>query len=72
MRVGWIAAPERKLGRRARLIGASTVENEIDRMLCLGCGVNQKFMIIAKLLQPAGDVGGLILDNRVRDSGFGA
>jgi hypothetical protein len=44
------AAPERKLGRRARLVGAYTVQDEIDCMLCLGSGVNQKFAIIAKLL----------------------
>ena len=58
------AAPERKLGRRARsLAGACAVENEISRALCLGGGVNQELSIVAKLLEPAGHVGGLILDD---------
>lgn len=30
-------------------------------MLCLGCCVDQKLAIIANLLQPTGNVGGLIL-----------
>ena len=47
-------------------------EDEVRRVLRLGGGVNQKFAIVAKLLEPSGDVRGLILDNRVRDSGFRA
>ncbi len=58
-------APERKLGRRAQPSRRIAIEYVIDRMLCLGCGVDQKLAIIAKLLQPAGNVSGLIADDRV-------
>jgi len=51
---------------------AGAIEYVIDRALCLCGGVNQKLAIIAKLVQPAGKIGGLIGDDRVRDSGFGA
>ena len=47
-------------------------ENVIRGALRLGGGMNHELSIVAKLLQPAGDVCGLILDNRRRDSGFGA
>ena len=43
-------------------------ENVIRGMLCLGGGMNHELPIIAKLFQPAGNVGGLILDDRRRDS----
>ena len=41
-------------------------------MLRLGGGVNHELSIVRKLLQPSGDVRGLILENRRRESGFGA
>ena len=40
-------------------------------MLCLGGGMNQKLPIIAQLLEPAGHIGRLVLNDRRRDSGFG-
>jgi len=57
-------------GTNPRLVSASTVEDEIRGALRLGGRVNQKLAIIAKLFEPAGNVGGLILENRRRDSGF--
>ncbi len=59
------------LPRRGLLV-AGAVENIIRRALRLGRRVNQKSAIIAKLLQPTIEVGGLILEDRVGDSGFGA
>lgn len=49
-----------------------SADDVIRRALCLGRRVDQKLAIIAKLLQPSGDVRGLILHDCVRDSGFGA
>jgi hypothetical protein len=40
-----------------------SIEYVIDGMLCLGCCVDQKVAVIAKLIQPAGNVGGLILED---------
>jgi hypothetical protein len=59
-------------GRRARLLSARSIEYEIGGALCLCSCMNQKLAIVAKLLQPAGHVRGLILDDRVRDSSFRA
>ena len=47
-------------------------ENVIRGVLRLGGGVNHELSIVPKLLQPSGDVRGLILENRRRDSRFGA
>ena len=47
-------------------------ENVIRGMLRVGGGTNHELPIIAKLFQPAGNIGGLILDDRRRDSGLGA
>jgi hypothetical protein len=47
-------------------------ENVIRGALRLGGGMYDELAIIAKLLQPSGDVRGLILENRRRDSRFGA
>jgi hypothetical protein len=33
------------------LFVADSAKDEIDRMLCLGCGVYQQLAIVAKLLQ---------------------
>ncbi len=41
-------------------------------MLGLCGGVDQKFAIIAKFLEPSGNVCGLIRNDCARDSGFGA
>jgi hypothetical protein len=41
-------------------------------MLCLGCSENHKPAVISKSPEPAGDVSGLVLDDRVGNSGFGA
>jgi hypothetical protein len=46
------------------LLGARSVEDEIRSVLCLGSRVDQKLTIIAKLLQPASNLGGLIFNNR--------
>jgi hypothetical protein len=46
-------------------------EDEVCRVLRLGCGLDEKFAIVAKFLEPSGNVGGLIRDDCVRDSGFG-
>ena len=55
-----------------RLISAGASENDIDRMLCLGYGVDRELAIIAELLQPSSDIRGLVVDDRVRDFGFSA
>ncbi len=57
--------PRERAGAARSLLVAGAVEDIICRALRLGCRVNQKLAIIAKLLQPAGDVRGLILDDRV-------
>jgi len=41
------------------------VQYEVGCLLRLCGSVNQKLEIVAKLLQPAGDVGGLIMNDRV-------
>src|SRR6266851_5901281 len=64
--------PSGSSGAARGLLRARTVENEIGGLLCLGGCVDQKLAIVAKLLQPAGDIRGLIGDDRVRDSGFSA
>ena len=38
------------------------VKNEVCGLLCLGCGVNQKLAVAANLAEPAGDIGGLVLN----------
>lgn len=66
-------APARKRGRRAPLGDRMRpAQNEVGRMLGLCGRVNQKFSIVAKFLEPSGNVRGLIRDDCVRDSGFGA
>jgi hypothetical protein len=40
-------------------------------VLRLGCGLDENFAIVAKFLEPSGNVGGLIRDDCVRDFGFG-
>ena len=53
-------------GRRANLFGTRrSVKDVVGRSLRLGGGVNQKLAIIAQLLEPAGDIGGLILNDSV-------
>jgi hypothetical protein len=48
------AAPERKLARRANLLGTrGSVKNVISRFLRLRGGVDYKLAIISKLLEPA-------------------
>ena len=47
-------------------------EDEVCRVLRLSGGMDQKFAIVAKFLEPSGDVRGLIGDHRIGDSGFGA
>lgn len=45
---------------------------KIGGALCLRSCMNQQLAIVAKLLQPADHVRGLIIDDRVRDSSFRA
>ena len=53
-------------GRRANLFGTSgSVKDVVGRSLRLGGSVNQKLAIIAQLLEPAGDITGLITNHRV-------
>lgn len=47
------------------LLAGFAIEYVIDRVLCLGCCVDQKLALIAKLLQPTGNVGGLIMNDRI-------
>ena len=47
-------------------------EDEVSRVLRLGCGVHEKFAIVAKFPEPSGKVRGLIGDHLIGDSGFGA
>jgi hypothetical protein len=63
-----------RLARAPRELGdgVRSGEDEVSRMLGLGGSMDQKFSIVAKFLEPSGDVRGLIRDDRVRDSGFGA
>ena len=56
-----VRRPRRGAGGAHDLLGTGTVENKVSDALCLGGGVNQKLAIIAKFLEPAGNVGGLIL-----------
>ena len=49
----------------------NSAKNVIRGALRVACGVNHKAPIIAKLLQPAGDVRDLIVDDRRRYSRLG-
>ena len=46
------------------------IEYEVSGMLRLGGSMDQKLEIVAKLPQPSRDIGGLIADDLVRNSGF--
>lgn len=63
-----------KLGRAPQILlpAGFAIEYEVDGLLRLRGSLNQKLVVIMKLLQPASNVRGLILDDRVRDSSFGA
>ena len=58
-------APAQRAGAARNLLVAGAVEDIICRVLRLGRSMNEKFAIIAKFLQPAGDIRGLILDDSV-------
>ena len=61
-----IAAPARCAGAALTLFRTSgSVKDVVGRSLRLCGGVNQKLAIIAQLLEPAGDIGGLITNDRV-------
>ena len=66
------AAPAHRAGAARHLLAAGAVQYVIRRALCLSRRVNQKLAIIAKLLQPASNVRGLILEDNVGDSSFRA
>ena len=53
-------------GRRANLFGTrGSVKDVVGRSLRLCGSVNQKLAIIAQLLEPAGDIAGLIVNDFV-------
>jgi hypothetical protein len=59
------SAPAQGAGGARSLLVAGAVEDIIRRALYLGGGMNQKPAIVAKFLQPAGDIGGLIREDGV-------
>ena len=51
-------------GRRANLFGASgSTKDVVGRSLRMCGSVNQKLAIVAQLLEPSCDIGGLIVDH---------
>jgi len=66
------AAPARSAGAAGSLLVAGAIEDIVCGALCLGRRIDQKSGFIAKLLEPACAIRGLITNDRVRDSGFGA
>jgi hypothetical protein len=48
----------------------NSTQNEIGRALCLCSSLNHQLAIVAKLLQPSGNIRRLITNHRRRDSGF--
>jgi hypothetical protein len=61
----WRARARARARRKILFHARFPTQNEVSRALCLGGGVNQKLAIIAKLLEPAGQVCGLILKDGV-------
>jgi hypothetical protein len=57
------AAPRERGAPLSPNSGELSAKDEVCCFLCLGCGVNQKLAIIAKLGEPAGDIRGLVLDH---------
>ena len=77
MSIGDVASPGMRFfpsrSRRPRLARAPrelgdwvrSGEDEVSRMLGLGGSMDQKFAIVTKFLEPAGDIAGLITNDRV-------